>query len=154
VFGVLQRFICRVYFCAESPALGKRARYREQDFAECGTWQRPDRKHWAKRRALGKEPDSGSDLGVRIYVTAVAEVVPWLAASPLGFGTRAVGRGLMWLPGPWLAAGMMLLATGAAERGPMLLTGLAVAGCWGCYDCRARREGSQLQRVQVTKQDG
>jgi hypothetical protein len=60
----------------------------------------------------------------------------------------------MWLPGPWLAAGMMLLAAGAAERGPMLLTGLAVAGCWGCCGCRAGREGSQLQRVQVTKLDG
>jgi hypothetical protein len=50
---------------------------------------------------------------VRIYVTAVAEVVPWLAASLLGLGTRAVGWGLMWLTGPWLVAGMMLLGAGA-----------------------------------------
>jgi hypothetical protein len=86
------------------------------------------------------------DIGVRIYVTAVVEVVPWpwMAASLLGLGTRAVGRGLMWLPGPWLAAGMMLLGAGAAERGPMLLTGLAAA------DAGDGREGSQLQRVQVT----
>jgi hypothetical protein len=79
---------------------------------------------------------------VRIYVTVVAVVVSWLAASLLGLGTRAVGRGLMWLPGSWLAVGMMLLGVGAAERGPMLLTGLAVAGCWGCCSCRGwtRRE--------------
>jgi hypothetical protein len=37
VFGTRQRFLCRVYFCAESPALGKRGRYREQDFTECST---------------------------------------------------------------------------------------------------------------------
>jgi hypothetical protein len=58
-----------VYFCVESPALGKRGRYREQDFAECGTWQRLfcrvlDKKHSTKRLALGKEPDSGSVYGV------------------------------------------------------------------------------------------
>jgi hypothetical protein len=35
VFCTRQRFLCRMYFCAESPALGKRGRYREQDFAEC-----------------------------------------------------------------------------------------------------------------------
>jgi hypothetical protein len=32
-----QRNLCRVYSCAESPALCKRRRYREQDFAECLT---------------------------------------------------------------------------------------------------------------------
>jgi hypothetical protein len=58
--------LCRVYSCAESPMLGKRARYWEQDFAECGTRQRvlcrvPDKKHSTKRRALGKGPDSGSE---------------------------------------------------------------------------------------------
>jgi hypothetical protein len=37
VFGTQQRFLCRVYFCAESPALGKHGRYREQDFTECPT---------------------------------------------------------------------------------------------------------------------
>jgi hypothetical protein len=46
-------------------------------------------------------------------VTTIAEVVPWLAASLLGLGTRAVG--LMWLPGPWLTARMMLLGARAAE---------------------------------------
>jgi hypothetical protein len=61
-----QRCLCRVYSCAKSPALGKRGRYREQDFAECGTRQIlpcrvPDKKNSAKRRALGKEPDFGSD---------------------------------------------------------------------------------------------
>jgi hypothetical protein len=40
VFGPQQRNLCRVYFCAESPALGKRGHYREQDFAKCGTRQR------------------------------------------------------------------------------------------------------------------
>jgi hypothetical protein len=50
--------------CAESPALGKCGRYREQDFAERGTRRLsrvPDKKHSAKRLTLGKEPDSGSD---------------------------------------------------------------------------------------------
>jgi hypothetical protein len=52
-----------VFLC---PTLDKWARYREQDFAECGARQRllcrvPDKKHLAKRRALGKGSDSGSD---------------------------------------------------------------------------------------------
>jgi hypothetical protein len=43
--------------------------YREQDFAECDTRQMffcrvPDKKHSAKRLALGKSPDSGS---VHVY---------------------------------------------------------------------------------------
>jgi hypothetical protein len=59
--------LCRVYFYAERLTLGKHRRYREQDFAECHTRQRllyrvPDKKHSTKRRALGKDPDSGSDL--------------------------------------------------------------------------------------------
>jgi hypothetical protein len=29
VFGTRQMFLCRVYFCAESPALGKRGHYWE-----------------------------------------------------------------------------------------------------------------------------
>jgi hypothetical protein len=66
VFGTWQRCLYRVFSCAESLALGKHDRYREQDFAECGTRQRllcqvPDKKHSAKHRALGKVPDSGSD---------------------------------------------------------------------------------------------
>jgi hypothetical protein len=55
VFGTRQKCFCRVFSCAESPALGKRGRYREQDFTDC-----PTKKHSAKRRALGKELDSGS----------------------------------------------------------------------------------------------
>jgi hypothetical protein len=35
--GIRQRFLCRVYFCVNRPALGKRARYREQVFPECTT---------------------------------------------------------------------------------------------------------------------
>jgi hypothetical protein len=50
---------------AECPALGKRARYREQDFAECGSRQRlicrvSDKKHSAKLLTLGKGSDSDS----------------------------------------------------------------------------------------------
>jgi hypothetical protein len=51
--------------CAESLALGKRGRYRDWNFAECVSRERllcrmPDRKYSAKRRAHGKERDSGS----------------------------------------------------------------------------------------------
>jgi hypothetical protein len=61
-----------LYLCTESPALGKRARYREQDFAECSTRQRrlcrvPDKKHSAKRRisvVSGRHDDNNpSDKG-------------------------------------------------------------------------------------------
>jgi hypothetical protein len=76
VFGARQRFLYRVYFCAEGPILGKRGRYRERDFArgrhstkaslpraalgkgvfaEC-----PTKKHSAKCRALVKATDSSS----------------------------------------------------------------------------------------------
>jgi hypothetical protein len=53
--------------CAECPALGKLALYRAQDFAECGARQNllcrvPDKRHSAKPPALGKGPDSGSDI--------------------------------------------------------------------------------------------
>jgi hypothetical protein len=37
VFGTRQICLCRVSFCAESPTLGKRGHYREQEFVECGT---------------------------------------------------------------------------------------------------------------------
>jgi hypothetical protein len=43
--------LCRVSFCAESPALGKSGHYREQDFTECPTkniWQSIE--HSAKSR--------------------------------------------------------------------------------------------------------
>jgi hypothetical protein len=58
--------IYRVFLCAECPALGKQSLYRAQDFAECGSRQRrlcrvPEKKHSAKRLALGKDPDSGSE---------------------------------------------------------------------------------------------
>ena len=44
---------CRVYFCAESPALGKRGHYREQDFAECLTKStRQSVEHSTKSRIL------------------------------------------------------------------------------------------------------
>jgi hypothetical protein len=59
VFAARQSSICRVFLCAECPALGKQALYRAQDFAECP-------KHSAKSLALGKGPDSGSDLGVLV----------------------------------------------------------------------------------------
>jgi hypothetical protein len=54
-----------VSFHAKFPTLGKRGHYRECDFAECDARQRwlrrvPDKKHSAKHRALGKEPDFGS----------------------------------------------------------------------------------------------
>jgi hypothetical protein len=54
-----------VWSCAECPALGKLARYREPYFAECGSRQSPlcrvpDKKHSAKTPTLGKGPDSGS----------------------------------------------------------------------------------------------
>jgi hypothetical protein len=78
VFGTRQRNLCRVCSYAESPALGKSRRYREQDFAECGT--RPDKKHSAKTQIpVVKEatksslrsiepvavclPNNGDDLG-------------------------------------------------------------------------------------------
>jgi hypothetical protein len=65
VFATRQTCLCRVSFCAECPTLGKRARRREQDFAECGSRQRllcrvPEKKHSTKRLALDKGPDSGS----------------------------------------------------------------------------------------------
>jgi hypothetical protein len=51
VFGTRQRFLCRVYFYVEGPVLGKRARYREQDFAECPTKStRQIAEHSAKSR--------------------------------------------------------------------------------------------------------
>jgi hypothetical protein len=47
----LQRFLCRVYFCAKHPTLGKHARYREQVFAECPTKStRQSAEHSAKSR--------------------------------------------------------------------------------------------------------
>jgi hypothetical protein len=51
--------------CAECPALDKEARYREPNFAECGSRQIllcrvPDKRHSAKRPTLGKASDSGS----------------------------------------------------------------------------------------------
>jgi hypothetical protein len=65
VCGTRQRNLCRVYFCAESPALGNDDICREQDFTEFDTRQRllcrvPDKKQSAKRRALDKDPDSDS----------------------------------------------------------------------------------------------
>jgi hypothetical protein len=65
VFASRQSSICRVFLCAECPALGKQAIYRAQDFAECNSRQSLlcrvlDKKHSAKRLALGKGPDSGS----------------------------------------------------------------------------------------------
>jgi hypothetical protein len=55
VFDTPQNCLCRVSSCAESSALGKRGRYREQNFAECDTRQRlfcrvSDRKYSAKSR--------------------------------------------------------------------------------------------------------
>jgi hypothetical protein len=48
-------------FCVENPTLGKRARYRKQAFIEHGSFADcPTKKHSTKRRALGKDPDSGS----------------------------------------------------------------------------------------------
>jgi hypothetical protein len=70
----------------------------------------------APPRTLRTLVDRGRRLGPgswSAHVTTIAEVVPWLAASLLGLGTRAVG--LMWLPGPWLTARMMLLGARAAE---------------------------------------
>jgi hypothetical protein len=66
VLATRQTCLYRVYFCTECPALGKRNRYRMQDFAECGSWQIslcrvPDKIHLVKSPALDKDPDSGSD---------------------------------------------------------------------------------------------
>jgi hypothetical protein len=66
VFDTRQRCLCRVSSYTECTTLGKRGRYRECDFAECGAQQRilyqvPDKKHSTKRRALAKELDSGSE---------------------------------------------------------------------------------------------
>jgi hypothetical protein len=52
-------------FYAECLTLGKRGRYRESYFIESGIRQKMicpvlDKMHSAKRRALAKEPDSGS----------------------------------------------------------------------------------------------
>jgi hypothetical protein len=71
-----------IYFCAESPALGKRVYYRELDFAEYGTRQSilcriPDKKHSAKRRALGKATDSGSEERRDKYQTT--NTLQWVA---------------------------------------------------------------------------
>jgi hypothetical protein len=54
----------RVSGYVECATLGKGGRYGESSFTECGTRQRmlcrvPDKRHSTKRRALGKEPDSG-----------------------------------------------------------------------------------------------
>jgi hypothetical protein len=38
--GTRQRGLCRVSVDVECPTLGKRGRYRECNFPECGTWQR------------------------------------------------------------------------------------------------------------------
>jgi hypothetical protein len=53
--------------------------YREQDFAECGTrqislYRVSDKKHSAKLRALGKEPDSGSALQPYDYCTMLLKI--------------------------------------------------------------------------------
>jgi hypothetical protein len=60
-----KRSLPSVCLYAEYLTLGKRSRYRECDFAECGTRQTIlcwvlNKKHSAKRRTLGKELDSGS----------------------------------------------------------------------------------------------
>ena len=65
VFDTRQTWICRVWTCTECPTLGKDARYREPSFAECGSRQSrlcrvPEKRHSAKRPALGKGSDSGS----------------------------------------------------------------------------------------------
>jgi hypothetical protein len=75
-------------FFAESPALGKRSRYREKDFAECGTRQKLlcrvlDKKHTAKRRALGKEPDSGSVCCSIVFSSHSHVLVGLLTPLPL-----------------------------------------------------------------------
>jgi hypothetical protein len=77
VFRTRQRNLCRVYSCAESPALGKHCRYREQDFAECGTRQRllcrvPDKKHSTNLLALDKDLDSGSVKACCVPVALMA----------------------------------------------------------------------------------
>jgi hypothetical protein len=69
VFAARQSSVCRVFLCAECPALSKQALYRVQDFAECGSRHSllcrvPDKKHSAKSLTLGKGPDSGSDIYV------------------------------------------------------------------------------------------
>jgi hypothetical protein len=53
MLGTPQRCLCRVHFCAESPTLGKQARYREQDFAEC-----PTKSTRQNEKALGKTPST------------------------------------------------------------------------------------------------
>jgi hypothetical protein len=55
-----------VFSCVETTALGKRGRYREQNFVVYGTRQRlicrvPEKKYSVKYRALGKDQYFGSD---------------------------------------------------------------------------------------------
>jgi hypothetical protein len=66
VFDTRQTCLCRLWSCAECPALGKSARYREPYFAECGYRQSllcrvPDKRHSTKSPTLGKASDSDSN---------------------------------------------------------------------------------------------
>jgi hypothetical protein len=66
----------------------KRACYRVQDFAECGSRQRllcqvPNKKHSAKLLALVKGPDSGSKLGACVklrYILDDGVVLPFYSS--------------------------------------------------------------------------
>jgi hypothetical protein len=74
--------LCRVWSCAECPALGKEARYRDPNFAECGSRQSllcwvPDKRHSAKNPTLGKALDSSSEWnGVAPYI--ICYCLDWL----------------------------------------------------------------------------
>jgi hypothetical protein len=70
-----------VWTCTECPTLGKDARYREPSFAECGSRQSrlcrvPEKRHSAKRPALGKGSDSGSDTQAKLIYETFAEFNP------------------------------------------------------------------------------
>jgi hypothetical protein len=69
VFCTRQRNLCRVYACAESPTLGKRRCYREQDFTECPT----------KSTQQSVEHSAKTQIPV-VFVGAKAKTLPFAPA--------------------------------------------------------------------------
>jgi hypothetical protein len=91
VFGTRQRCLCRVFSCAESPALGKRDCYQEHDFAECPTKNtRQSAEHSTKSRIPVVHDIIVSRFIVKLKIFNVALGINWLQ-------NKACYRDSIWL---------------------------------------------------------
>jgi hypothetical protein len=80
-----------VYFCVESPTLGKRARYREQDFAECGS--RQSSWHLVKVRILVVKPANPQSVTLTFSTAYVLQSVLSKKLLKIQYGCRRFETG-------------------------------------------------------------